>query len=69
MNVDITSEPLGNDPDGTPVYLSDIWPTSHEIHRCIADSVTADMFKKSYASVFEGDERWQQIDSPQGVMF
>jgi len=69
LNVDITSEPLGKDQDGNPVYLRDIWPSSHEIQECIADSVTADMFKKSYSSVFTGDERWQAIDSPVGEMF
>jgi len=69
LNVDITSESLGNDQDGNPVYLRDIWPSSHEIQQCITDSVTAEMFKKSYASVFSGDERWQSIDSPAGEMF
>ena len=57
LNVDITREALGNDRHGEPVYLSDIWPGSHEIHQCITDSVTPDMFKKSYSSVFSGDEQ------------
>ena len=69
MNVDITSESLGNDHDGNPVYLSDIWPNSQEIHQCIAECVTADMFKQGYSSVFSGDERWQAVDSPEGEMF
>jgi len=69
MNVDITSESLGNDHDGNPVFLRDIWPSSHEIQQCITDSVTAQMFKKSYSSVFSGDERWQAVDSPVGEMF
>ena len=69
LNVDITTESLGNDHDGKPVYLRDIWPSSHEIQTCIADSVTAEMFKESYSSVFSGDERWQAIDSPVGEMF
>ncbi len=69
MNVDITSESLGNDHDGNPVYLRDIWPSSHEIQQCIADSVTAQMFKDSYSSVFSGDERWQAVESPVGEMF
>ncbi|HEY8466196.1 MAG TPA: aconitate hydratase AcnA, partial [Solirubrobacterales bacterium] len=51
MDVDITSEPLGTDPDGEPVYLSDIWPSSDEIKRTVADAVRADMFKKNYADV------------------
>jgi len=69
LNVDITSESLGNDQRGKPVYLSDIWPSSHEIHQCIAGSVTTGMFKKGYSSVFSGDERWQGIASPAGEMF
>ena len=69
LNIDITSESLGNDHDGNPVYLRDIWPSSHEIHQCIADNVSSDMFKKGYSNVFSGDERWQAIDSPLGEMF
>jgi len=69
LNVDITREPLGHDQQGEPVYLRDIWPSSREIQQCIADTVTADMFRKSYSSVFSGDERWQSIDSPVGEMF
>jgi len=69
MNVDITTESLGDDRDGNPVYLRDIWPTGHEIQQVILDSVNADMFKQSYSSVFEGDERWQAVDSPVGEMF
>ncbi len=69
LNVDITTESLGNDQDGNPVYLRDIWPSSHEIQQVIADSVTAEMFKKSYSSVFSGDERWQAVNSPVGEMF
>ncbi|MGB7451186.1 MAG: aconitate hydratase AcnA, partial [Lysobacterales bacterium] len=69
MKIDITTESLGNDHDGNPVYLRDIWPSSHEIQQCITDSVTAEMFKKSYSSVFSGDERWQAVQSPVGEMF
>jgi aconitate hydratase len=69
LNVDISSEPLGSDQDGNPVYLRDIWPSSHEIQQCIAESVTEEMFKKGYSHVFSGDERWQAVDSPEGEMF
>ena len=69
LNIDITTESLGNDQDGNPVYLKDIWPSSREIQQCIAENVTAAMFKKSYSSVFSGDERWQAVDSPVGEMF
>jgi len=69
LNIDITSESLGNDRGGNPVYLRDIWPSSQEIHKCIEESVTAEMFKKGYSNVFTGDERWQAVDSPVGEMF
>ena len=66
---DITSEPIGQDSDGQDIYLRDIWPSFHEIQKVIEDSVSSDMFKSSYASVFDGDERWNSIDSPEGQMF
>ncbi len=69
LNIDITSESLGNDKAGNPVYLRDIWPSSHEIQQCIAESVTEEMFEKGYSHVFSGDERWQAVDSPEGKMF
>jgi aconitate hydratase len=69
MDVNLTSDPLGEDADGAPVYLKDIWPSSHEIQEAILSSVTSDMFRSSYASVFQGDERWNSIDSPEGEMF
>jgi len=69
MDVNLTTDPLGEDADGNPVYLKDIWPSSHEIQDTIRDSVTSDMFRSSYASVFQGDERWTGIDSPEGEMF
>jgi len=69
MDVDLTTEPLGQDDKGQDVYLRDIWPSSREIHDLVAETVSADMFRKSYSSVFEGDERWKKIDSPTGEMF
>jgi len=69
MNVDVTKEPLGEDQDGKPVYLRDIWPSSHEIQECITANVSAGMFTKEYSQAFEGDELWQAIDTPEGNMF
>jgi aconitate hydratase len=69
MEINLTTDPLGTGSDGEPVYLRDIWPSSHEIQGLIGSSVTADMFKKSYASAFDGDDRWKTIDSPTGEMF
>jgi aconitate hydratase len=69
MDLDLSSEALGNDRDGNPVYLKDIWPSSHEIQDAINSSVTREMFLNSYSSVFQGDERWNSIDSPEGEKF
>jgi aconitate hydratase len=66
MDVDLTSEPLGEGTDGEPVYLSDVWPSSEEIKQTVADAIRSDMFTKSYAEVFEGDERWGALDTPEG---
>ncbi|MBM3666904.1 MAG: aconitate hydratase [Actinobacteria bacterium] len=66
MDVDLTTEPLGRDADGEPVYLSEIWPSSDEIAEAVGEAVRADMFTKGYSDVFSGDERWQQIEVPAG---
>ena len=63
-DVDFHAEPLGEDADGAPVYLRDIWPASHEIQATIASSISSDMFRKSYDGVFDGDARWQGMDIP-----
>jgi aconitate hydratase len=69
LNMDLTADSLGDDKDGNPVYLKDIWPSGHEIQDAIASSVTREMFLGRYASVFQGDENWNSIDSPTGEMF
>jgi aconitate hydratase len=69
LKVNLTTDSLGEDRDGNPVYLSDIWPTSHEVQEAIDNNVTPEMFRNRYASAFTGDERWNSIDSPQGEMF
>jgi aconitate hydratase len=69
MKLDITKEPLGTGKDGKPVFLKDIWPTSKEIHDLIAKHVTSAQFKKSYASVFEGDTNWKSVATPKGENF
>ncbi len=66
MDIDLTTQPLGADSDGEPVLLSDIWPSSEEVKRTIAEAVRQDMFSKSYADVFTGDERWRGLDTPEG---
>jgi aconitate hydratase len=69
LDIDITSQPLGCNADGEDIYLRDIWPSSREIADFVGANVTADMFRSSYSSVFEGDDRWRTIDSPVGEMF
>jgi aconitate hydratase len=66
MDIDLTSEPLGLDSDEQPVYLSDVWPSSEEIKEVVGAAVRADMFTKSYADVFTGDDRWREIEVPEG---
>ena len=69
MNIDITTEPLGTGTDGKPVYLKDIWPTEQEIQQAMLHSVTSEAFRKQYASVFDGDVRWQKLPVPTGDRF
>ena len=69
MDFDFENEPLGNDPDGTPVYLQDIWPDPDEVQDTIDQSIDSDMFRDNYASVFEGDDRWKQLPTPEGDLF
>ncbi|HEY8346435.1 MAG TPA: aconitate hydratase AcnA [Symbiobacteriaceae bacterium] len=69
VDIDLTKEPLGTDRDGNPVYLKDIWPTNEEIQEAIAKAISPDMFKKRYASVFDGDENWQSLEAPSGKLY
>jgi aconitate hydratase len=69
MDVDLFNEPLGEGSDGEPVYLRDIWPTSKDVDDLVTSSVQSDMFKRTYAEVFAGDERWQSLDTPEGATF
>ena len=66
MDVDILNEPLGEGSDGEPVYLRDLWPSSEEIKQTVASAIRSDMFTKSYADVFTGDERWSSLEIPEG---
>ncbi len=61
MSADITTESLGTDKDGKPVYLKDLWPTNAQISEIVRETITRDMFKSRYGDVFKGDEKWQGI--------
>ncbi|MFT4189168.1 MAG: aconitate hydratase AcnA [Aeromicrobium sp.] len=69
MTVDLFNDPLGEDADGNPVFMKDIWPSPAEVEDVIASSITAETFGAEYADVFAGDERWQNLPTPEGDTF
>jgi aconitate hydratase len=69
MTIDLTTEPLGVDKRGTPVYLRELWPTEREIQETMLSSVTSQMFREQYADVFGGDDRWKNLPVPTGNRF
>ena len=69
MNVNLTTDPIGQDKDGADVYLKDIWPSNKEIAEVVRENVTAEMFATRYADVFKGDEQWQAIDAGDGETY
>jgi aconitate hydratase len=68
MDIDLLTEPIGEGDDG-PVFLHDIWPTAAEVAQTIASAVDGEMFRKSYADVYTGDERWRALDTPDGELY
>ena len=69
MDVNLPSDSLGDDANGNPVYLRDIWPDSKEIQEAIAQNIDSGMFKSSYDSVFAGDKNWNSLDVPGGEIY
>ncbi|WP_344296905.1 aconitate hydratase AcnA [Agromyces neolithicus] len=69
MNFDFEVDALGKDRDGNDVFLKDIWPDAAEVQQTIDSSIDKDMFTHQYASVFEGDERWRNLETPTGSVF
>ena len=69
VHKDLTSEPLGTGSNGRPVYLKDIWPSSQEINKFIAENISRDLFKSRYADVFKGDINWQGIETGSGLTY
>ena len=69
MDHDFEKDSLGDDKDGNPVLLKDIWPSAAEIQAVIDSSISSEMFTKDYATVFEGDHRWKSLDTPTGKTF
>jgi aconitate hydratase len=66
MDLDLTSEPLGEGSDGEPVYLRDIWPDAAEIKEMVGRSIASEMFTRNYGGVLEGDETWKAVEVPEG---
>lgn len=69
MNIDLYNEPLGHTPDGKPIYMKDIWPHPKDVEQAIAESLDAAMFKQRYATVYQGDSRWENLETPTGTTF
>ncbi|MEO0067459.1 MAG: hypothetical protein RJB63_584 [Actinomycetota bacterium] len=69
MDFDFEVDSLGEDTEGNPVYLADIWPTAAEVQKTIDESINSDMFKTQYAGVFDGDDRWKSLPTPKGAVF
>jgi aconitate hydratase len=69
MTIDLTTEPIGVDRAGAPVFLRELWPTEREIQETMLSAVTSDMFREQYADVFHGDDRWRTLSVPTGNRF
>jgi aconitate hydratase len=69
MDIDLTTEPLGEDAEGKPVFLADIWPSEHEVSEAVRASLTSEMFRTRYDAVFEGDEHWGEVPVAEGETF
>ena len=69
MDVDLTTEPLGQDANGDPVYLSDVWPSPEEVRETIAGAIGREMFERTYADVYTGDPEWRELPVPEGSQF
>jgi aconitate hydratase len=69
MDIDLATEPIGNDPKGRPVFLKDIWPSQKEVQEAVLKSVRTEFFRSEYGEVFEGDERWGSLPVPQGDLY
>src|SRR5262249_60921086 len=69
MDIDLTTEPIGQDPDGHDVFLHDLWPSSEEIDATIAGAVSGELFRGRYADVFTGDDTWRGLEVPSGDLY
>jgi aconitate hydratase len=66
MDLDLTTEPLGEGSDGEPVYLRDVWPDPAEVKDVVGRSIASEMFTRNYGGVLEGDDTWKAVEVPEG---
>ncbi len=66
VDIDLTTEPLGTGADGQPVMLADVWPTQAQVREVVGRTIDAELFRQTYATVFEGDDRWRALPIPAG---
>jgi aconitate hydratase len=66
IDIDLTTEPIGTDADGSPVMLADLWPSPQEVADVVLEAVSGEVFQRNYASVFDGDDRWRNLPVPAG---
>ena len=69
VDIDIYKEPIGTGSDGNPVFLEDIWPTQEEIKEIVDSVLSPEIFKAQYSQVFEGDDTWKSLDTPDGKLY
>jgi aconitate hydratase len=69
IDLDLRKDPIGQGKNGKPVYLADIWPSQREVNEVIRQSISSDMFRRSYGEVYHGDERWRSLPVPKGETY
>jgi aconitate hydratase len=69
MDVDLGTEPLGHDPNGEPVFLSDVWPSPDEVRTTVEGAMGREMFERTYADVYTGDPEWRELEIPSGDLY
>jgi aconitate hydratase len=69
IDLDLRKDALGTGKDGQPVYLADVWPMQREVDEAVKKSINSEMFRKSYAEVYEGDDRWRSLPVPKGETY
>jgi len=69
VDIDLTCDPIGEDSEGSPVYLKDIWPTQDEVESTVQSNVTREQFQEQYAAVFEGSDEWRSIEATTGDLY